>query len=93
MHLRNPVFYSIAASVIALIAQLARASLPIILFSSLLVPFRSFYVLDLSLALVSRTVKYPKKERLLIYKLPRYYPDINSKRSYYGNYSEIYKQN
>jgi len=32
------VFYSIAGSVIALIAQLAGASLPIILFSSLLIP-------------------------------------------------------
>ena len=32
------VFYSIAASVIGLIAQLAGASLPIILFSSLLIP-------------------------------------------------------
>ena len=32
------VFYSIAASVIALIAQLAGASLPVILFSSLLIP-------------------------------------------------------
>lgn len=32
------VFYSIASSVIALIAQLAGASLPVILFSSLLIP-------------------------------------------------------
>ena len=32
------VFYSVAASVVALIAQLAGASLPVILFSSLLIP-------------------------------------------------------
>jgi len=32
------VFYSIAGSVIALIAQLAGASLPVVLFSSLIVP-------------------------------------------------------
>ena len=32
------VFYSVAASVIALIAQLAGASLPVILFSALLIP-------------------------------------------------------
>ena len=32
------VFYSIAGSIIALIAQLAGARLPVILFSSLLVP-------------------------------------------------------
>lgn len=36
--LKDFVFYSIAASVIALIAQLAGASLPVILFSSLLIP-------------------------------------------------------
>ena len=32
------VFYSVTASVIALIAQLAGASLPVILFSALLIP-------------------------------------------------------
>ena len=32
------IFYSVAASVIAVIAQLAGASLPVILFSSLLIP-------------------------------------------------------
>jgi len=36
--LKELVFYSIAGSVIALIAQLAGASLPVILFLSLLVP-------------------------------------------------------
>ncbi len=36
--LKDFVFYSIAASVIALIAQLAGASLPVILFSPLLIP-------------------------------------------------------
>ena len=36
--LKDLVFYSIAASVIALIAQLAGASLSVILFSSLLIP-------------------------------------------------------
>ena len=35
------VFYSVAASIIALIAQLAGASLPVILFSSLLVPMKN----------------------------------------------------
>ena len=32
------IFYAIASSVIALIAQLAGASLPVILFTSLLIP-------------------------------------------------------
>lgn len=36
--LKEFVFYSVAAGVIGLIAQLAGASLPVILFSSLLVP-------------------------------------------------------
>jgi len=36
--LKDFIFYSVAASVIALIAQLAGASLPVILFSSLLIP-------------------------------------------------------
>jgi len=31
-------FYSVAASMIGLIAQVARASLPVILFSALLIP-------------------------------------------------------
>jgi len=35
---KNIVFYTIAATVIALIAQVAGASLPVILFSSLLGP-------------------------------------------------------
>jgi len=35
---RNIVFYTVAATVIALIAQVAGASLPIVLFSSLLGP-------------------------------------------------------
>jgi len=36
--LKDLIFYSVAASVIALIAQLAGASLPVILFSALLIP-------------------------------------------------------
>lgn len=36
--LKELMFYSVAASVIGMIAQLARASLPVILFSALLVP-------------------------------------------------------
>jgi hypothetical protein len=35
---KNLIFYTVAASVIALIAQVAGASLPVILFSSLLIP-------------------------------------------------------
>ncbi len=35
---KDSIFYSVAASVIALIAQLAGASLPVILFLSLLIP-------------------------------------------------------
>ena len=35
---RELIFYSVAASVIALIAQLAGASLPVVLFSALLIP-------------------------------------------------------
>ena len=38
MMVKELVFYSVAASVIAFIAQLAGASLPVILFSSLLIP-------------------------------------------------------
>jgi hypothetical protein len=36
--MKELIFYSVAASVIALIAQLAGASLTVILFSSLLIP-------------------------------------------------------
>ena len=36
--MKDLVFYAIASSVIALIAQLAGASLPVILFTSLLIP-------------------------------------------------------
>ena len=36
--LKELMFYSIAASVIGVIAQLAGASLPVILFSALLIP-------------------------------------------------------
>ena len=36
--MKDLIFYSIASSVIALIAQLAGASLPVILFTSLLIP-------------------------------------------------------
>jgi hypothetical protein len=36
--MKDLVFYTIASSVIALIAQLAGASLPVILFTSLLIP-------------------------------------------------------
>lgn len=36
--LKEFIFYSVAASVIGLIAQLAGASLPVVLFSSLLIP-------------------------------------------------------
>jgi len=36
--LKELLFYSVAASIIALIAQLAGASLPVILLSSLLIP-------------------------------------------------------
>ncbi|MFC1931392.1 hypothetical protein ACFLXJ_04265 [Chloroflexota bacterium] len=36
--LKDLIFYSVAATVIALIAQLAGASLAVILFSSLLIP-------------------------------------------------------
>jgi len=36
--MKDLIFYAIASSVIALIAQLAGASLPVILFTSLLIP-------------------------------------------------------
>jgi len=36
--MKDLIFYTIASSVIALIAQLAGASLPVILFTSLLIP-------------------------------------------------------
>lgn len=36
--MKDLLFYAIASSVIALIAQLAGASLPVILFTSLLIP-------------------------------------------------------
>jgi hypothetical protein len=36
--MKELIFYTVAASIIALIAQLAGASLPVILFSALLIP-------------------------------------------------------
>ena len=36
--MKDLIFYAIASSVIALVAQLAGASLPVILFTSLLIP-------------------------------------------------------